>query len=159
MTLPRIGTLNHLRFSVTDIARAEAFYSPVLGLLGYRLVERSAIRLAWAGWGPSGILQWLIVSRADPSSPNSRHDRYSPGLHHVAWNAESRAQVEACHAQLVRQGATILDAPAEYEYEPGYYAVFFTDPDGLKLEVVHVPVEGSERYWKAFEERGGPIET
>jgi len=38
-----------------------------------------------------------------------------------------------------RIGATILDAPAEYDYTPGYYAVFFADPDGLKLEVVHEP--------------------
>jgi catechol 2,3-dioxygenase-like lactoylglutathione lyase family enzyme len=159
MIPPRVGTLNHLRFSVTDIPRAEAFYSPFLRLLGYRLVERSATRLAWAGLGPCAILQWLIVSLADPSSPNKRHDRYSPGLHHVPWNAERRAQVDACHALLVRQGAAVLNPPAEYDYEPGYYAVFFADPDGLKLEVVHVPAEGSERYWKAFEERGGPIET
>jgi len=38
-------------------------------------------------------------------------------------------------------GIAILDAPAEYpEYAPGYYAVFFADPDGLKLEFVHTPV-------------------
>ena len=36
-------------------------------------------------------------------------------------------------------GATVPDAPAEYDYEPGYYAVFFTDPDGMKLEFVHIP--------------------
>jgi hypothetical protein len=36
-------------------------------------------------------------------------------------------------------GVTVLDAPAEYDYEPGYYAVFFTDPDGMKLEFLHVP--------------------
>lgn len=159
MTAVRAGTLNHLRFSVTDIPRAEAFYTPFLGLLGYRLVERSRTRLAWAGWSASGILQWLIVSKANPASPNRAHDRYSPGLHHVAWNADGRAQVDACHVLLVQQGAAILDAPAEYDYEPGYYAVFFADPDGLKLEVVHVPAEGSARYWQAFEARGGPIET
>jgi len=40
---------------------------------------------------------------------------------------------------LVENGATVLNAPAEYDYEPGYYAVYFTDPDGMKLEFLHVP--------------------
>lgn len=39
----------------------------------------------------------------------------------------------------------MLDAPAEYGYEPGYYAVFFSDPDGLKLELVHVPNRAPDR--------------
>ena len=44
------------------------------------------------------------------------------------------------HALLLRIGATVLDAPAEYpQYGAGYYAVFFSDPDGLKLEFVHAP--------------------
>lgn len=45
----------------------------------------------------------------------------------------------AVHLALVAAGARILDPPREYDYTPGYYAVFFTDPDGIKLEVVHVP--------------------
>jgi catechol 2,3-dioxygenase-like lactoylglutathione lyase family enzyme len=36
-------------------------------------------------------------------------------------------------------GGSILDAPREYDYVPGYYAVFFADPDGIKLEFVHIP--------------------
>ena len=68
------------------------------------------------------------------------HDRYSPGLHHVAWKAESRADVEAMHELVKSLGATVLDAPADYpQYGPGYYAVFFADPDGLKLEYVYKP--------------------
>lgn len=143
----RLGTLNHVRFTVTEIAKAEAFYAPVLAFIGYRLVEKSATRLAFAGWNGDGGLQWVILSAADPESPNKRHDRYAPGLHHFAWNAESRLQVDRLHELLRRIGATVLDPPAEYDYEPGYYAVFFADPDGLKLELVHVPREGSRRYW------------
>ena len=68
------------------------------------------------------------------------HDRYSPGLHHVAWHAQSRADVDRLHALLVEIGATVLDAPADYpQYGDGYYAVFFADPDGLKLEFVYTP--------------------
>ena len=61
----------------------------------------------------------------------------SPGLHHLAWAAESREDVDALHDLLRGIGATILDAPADYpRYGPTYYAVFFADPDGLKREFV-----------------------
>ncbi len=70
------------------------------------------------------------------------HDRYAPGLHHLAWRAETREDVDRFHALLQEIGATILDAPADYpQYNSGngYYAVFFTDADGLKLEYAWTP--------------------
>jgi predicted lactoylglutathione lyase len=58
-------------------------------------------------------------------------------MHHLAFDAESREDVDALHALLVKIGAQVLDAPADYpQYGSGYYAVFFADPDGLKLEYV-----------------------
>ena len=71
-----------------------------------------------------------------------QHDRYSPGLHHLAWRADGREDVDRLHALLVERGAEVLDAPAEYpQYNGGrgYYAVFFADADGLKLEYVFTP--------------------
>lgn len=152
----RTGTINHLRLTVSDIARAKGFYGPILHRLGYALVEANATRLAWAGWAPHGTLHWLILSVADPSRA-ARHDRYTPGLHHVAWNVASREEVDAFHAFLVSQSVPILDPPAMYDYEPGYYAFFFSDPDGLKLEIMHVAVEGSQRYWERFSQNDGPF--
>jgi catechol 2,3-dioxygenase-like lactoylglutathione lyase family enzyme len=60
----------------------------------------------------------------------------APGLHHVAFPASERAVVEEAHAIAVAAGAEILEAPREFDYEPGCYATFFRDPDGFKLEVV-----------------------
>jgi catechol 2,3-dioxygenase-like lactoylglutathione lyase family enzyme len=61
-------------------------------------------------------------------------------FHHLAWRANSRDDVDAVHRLLVDHGVTILDPPAHYpEYWGDYYAVFFEDPDGMKLEVVHAP--------------------
>jgi catechol 2,3-dioxygenase-like lactoylglutathione lyase family enzyme len=51
----------------------------------------------------------------------------------------SRAVVDERHEWLVEQGVTVKTPPREYGYVPGYYAVFFRDPDGIKLEIVHVP--------------------
>ena len=66
-------------------------------------------------------------------------DRYAPGLHHLALDAPSREVVDAVAAWLREEGAEIEGGPGERDYTPGYYAVFFFDPDGLKLEVVHQP--------------------
>jgi hypothetical protein len=52
---------------------------------------------------------------------------------------ESARRQRDFHALLVETNAQLLDAPAEYQYQPGYYA-YFSDPDGLKLEVVHIPI-------------------
>jgi catechol 2,3-dioxygenase-like lactoylglutathione lyase family enzyme len=155
----KLGSIDHLRLTVTDIPRAQRFYDPLLNFIGYRLVERSATRLAWAGVAEHGSLRWLIMGQAKAELRERAHDRYAPGLHHLAFNADSRREVDDFHALLQRQGATILDPPREYDYDPGYYAVFFADPDGFKLELVHRLRESGEAYWQAFEARGGPIET
>ncbi len=66
-------------------------------------------------------------------------ERYAIGLHHLAFDAPSRERVDAVARWLREQGATIDGGPGERDYTPGYYALFFLDPDGLKLEVVHQP--------------------
>ena len=80
------------------------------------------------------------IFKARGENAGRRHDRYSPGLHHVAWQAESRADVDGLYQLLLQMGAHVLDAPADYpQYGDGYYAVMFADPDGLKLEYVYEP--------------------
>jgi catechol 2,3-dioxygenase-like lactoylglutathione lyase family enzyme len=81
------------------------------------------------------------VMKAEGAGRDRAHDRYSPGLHHVAWRAASHEDVDRLHAVLVAIGATVLDPPADYPaYGEGYYAVFVADPDGLKLEFVFSPL-------------------
>jgi glyoxylase I family protein len=57
----------------------------------------------------------------------------------LAFTAENRSGVEKLYELLKQTGATILDAPAEYPYSPGYFAVYFTDPEGLKFEFAYAP--------------------
>ncbi|GJJ73588.1 hypothetical protein EMPS_05946 [Entomortierella parvispora] len=78
---------------------------------------------------------------------NASHNKFVPGLHHLALHMDSREQVNLAYRKLrdfyvANEGqemGRILDEPAEYRYMPGYYAVYFTDPDGMKLELVHTP--------------------
>lgn len=153
--LPKLGSINHLRITVTDISASLEFYSPIMNFMGYHLVERSTVRLAWARFAAHANLDWFIMSAASEKHRNSTHDRTAPGFHHLAWNAASRSDVDALYRLLVERGVTVLDAPSEYNYEPGYYALFFTDPDNLKLEFVHVPQSGSQEYWTDFATRRG----
>jgi glyoxylase I family protein len=134
------GSLNHLRLSVRDPAVSERLYDPVLSALGWVQIPRDDGGRAWERHDPTAGAQWLILTPVGDEHRNAPpHDLRAPGFHHLALNAADRDQVHRVHEILVGLGAEILDAPAEYDYDPGYYAVFFLDPDGLKLEVVHIP--------------------
>jgi catechol 2,3-dioxygenase-like lactoylglutathione lyase family enzyme len=129
-----LGSINHIGLTVSDMARAAGFYEALLGHLGYARVEETAEYILWAGPGGG-----LGISPVRPELAERRHDRYAVGLHHLAFHAPSRADVDAAFAKLQAMGAEVTDAPAEYDYLPGYYAVYFLDPDGIKLEVAHTP--------------------
>jgi catechol 2,3-dioxygenase-like lactoylglutathione lyase family enzyme len=128
------GWLHHVDLTVRDVSRAIEYYDRVLPLMGF-------VRMADAADGPvwAGAHVEIGLQRARATS-GAAHDRYSPGLHHLAFGAHDRAEVDRLHEELQRLGVEILDAPAEYEqYAPGYYAVFFAGPDGVKLEYVFTP--------------------
>jgi|SRR5687768_6300845 len=126
------GAIHHLDLTVSDLARSIDFYDRVLPLLGFRRSPNVPEGPIWAG---AGLEIGLVAARV--ARP---HDRFTPGLHHLALTAPTRAAVDDVHRVLLSLGVTILDAPADYaKYAPGYYAVFFVDPDGLKLEYVYTP--------------------
>lgn len=132
----RRGAINHFDLTVSDLDRSVAFYDAVLGHLGWqRSTEYAGSVPCWELCNAASALS-IGLHQARNQAP---HDRYSTGLHHLAFHADNRHDVDAVHELVTRLGATVLDAPAEYDYTPGYYAVFFADPDGLKLEVVHEP--------------------
>lgn len=138
-----LGTLHHLDLTVTDPDASFALYDAVLRKLGYALRYETEQGFEWTLETAAGE-QSLAITRARPGAQS--HDRYAPGLHHVAWAVESRADVDRMHELLLQQGARILDAPAEYpqyNHGRGYYAVFFADRDGLKLECVFTPPSGA----------------
>lgn len=132
------GGVHHVDLTVKDPDASRAFYAAVLGFMGYRLKDDHPRGFDMDLDGPDFCSIGIV--RAEGPHTNRTHDRYSPGLHHIAWTAESREDVDALFALLQAIGATILDAPADYpKYGDGYYAVFFADPDGLKLEYVFKP--------------------
>ena len=133
------GAIHHLDLTVRDPWASRDFYAAVLGFMGYRQVKADAWGFDFDCADPAGFCSVGLRKASGPDA-GRHHDRYSPGLHHVAWNAAGRQDVDRMYELLLRLGAEILDPPADYpEYGPGYYAVFFADADGLKLEYVFKP--------------------
>ncbi|MEZ6011831.1 MAG: VOC family protein [Hyphomonas sp.] len=134
------GLVNHVDLTVKDIAASRPFYEAVLGHMGYAVSSAHQRGVDFDLTTPEGVFCSIGIVRASEDGASRPHDRYAPGLHHLAWTAADRADVDAMYQLLLDIGATILDSPADYpRYGPGYYAVFFADPDGLKLEYVHWP--------------------
>ena len=134
--MPWSGLPNHLDLTASDLERSIGFYDLLLGRLGYVRDQTYAGDVpawSWRGHGPAFSIG---LHRAGSAQA---HDRRAPGFHHLAFHVGSRAEVDALHLHLRAAGVRILDAPAEYDYTPGYYALFIADPDGLKLELVHEP--------------------
>jgi glyoxylase I family protein len=138
------GGIHHIDLTVRDAHASRAFYESVLGFMGYTLSKGNPFSADETGFdfdlrdGDKFCSIGILSARGD--NAGRTHDRYSPGLHHIAWNAANRDDVDAMYTHLQSIGATILDPPADYpRYGAGYYAVFFADPDGLKLEYVFKP--------------------
>ncbi len=133
--------VDHVDLVVSSIERSLPFYRELLAPLGWvGRVEQQGERGETIHylWGPDwGGSVGLRQSQAEAST--STYDRYAIGLHHLAFEAPARAAVDQAATWLRRVGAEIDGGPGERPYTPGYYAVFFFDPDGLKLEVVHRP--------------------
>lgn len=136
-------SVHHVQITVRDMAVSVPFYDRLMPRLGLQrrtestieshalhVVEYSTPRFAFA------------ISSPRASVAGERLHRRRPGsLHHLAFRADSRAEVDRLYGELRQIGATIVSPPRAYaEYvPPGYYAVFFKDPDGIKYEIVHTP--------------------
>jgi glyoxylase I family protein len=129
--------IDHLDLVVTDFERSLAFYRGLLRPLGYTreylITGERGEPVLYLGQ-PGGDSISVRAAQSDAS-----HDRYAVGVHHIALAVDSRAVVDERAAWLRSVGATIESGPEEYDYSAGYYAVFFYDPDGIKLELVHDP--------------------
>ena len=133
----RSGGVHHVDLVVSSIERSLPFYRELLGPLGWHGIGEVE--------GERGETIWYLTGREcsiglrEAQSNSGPHDRYALGLHHLAFEVSSRAAVDERADWLRMAEAKIESEPQEYTYMPGYYAVFFYDPDGLKLEIVHVP--------------------
>ena len=132
-----MARIDHVDLVVSSLDRSLPFYRGLLGPLGWRWVHEvdgergETIHYLFRvdGRGSIGL-------RAQQSEDRRPHDRYAVGLHHLAINAGSRRAVDRAGEWARERDVEIESGPREYAYEPGYYAVFLYDPDGVKIEIM-----------------------
>lgn len=132
-----INGVAHVMLTPGRFEQAREFYGRLLPFLGLTpVIDTDGMYYCVGGRTAIGI-QRPAEAQDDPRFVQSR-----TGLHHVCFRARERGDVDALHEMLVGMGATIVHGPQEDAWAPGYYSVLFEDPDGIRLEMNHVPGRG-----------------
>jgi catechol 2,3-dioxygenase-like lactoylglutathione lyase family enzyme len=132
-----VNGIAHVMLTVSDFEACLPFYERLLEFLGLRTVIKADEMLYCVG-GRTAV----GIVRADGDHRRERFVQQRVGLHHVCFRARERGDVDAVHAFLVQLGAKVVHPPEDGPWAPGYYSVLFEDPDGVRLEVNHVPGKG-----------------
>lgn len=125
--------LGHLGINVPNLTAAQQYYAALLPLVGFEPFLTADDQFAFRpANGKPGTYLFFYPSATDGD--------YSPdrtGLQHLAFVVPGRSHVEAVHDVAVSHSNTVLYAPQHFPQYPGhYYATFWLDPFGLKLEAV-----------------------
>ncbi|WP_163833137.1 VOC family protein [Spartinivicinus ruber] len=138
----RFKGISHVEFSVLNYEESIKFYDRMFGWLGYNsfwtmnlgycstyYVARYPFPHSYIGIQPAEAGAKL--------TPNE----HATGIHHIALWGKGKKEINQFYDEfLLKEGVTVTDTPAEYPiYAPGYYAVFFTDPTGIRWELAHIP--------------------
>ncbi len=124
----RVVGIDHLVIKVSDYEKSKAFYGKLFSFLGFEISDEYEDMIGWT----NGKTRFWI-GRADEQGRQYKYRFGDVGFHHYAFELRSRKDVDELDAFLRDElHAEIVDPAGEY-YDD-YYAVFFLDPDGLKLE-------------------------
>ena len=140
--MPDVTGIDHIYITVSDMAHAEAFYTTVLGqVLGFRhnrftLGDDPHVQFYNRYFG-------YVLRPARVAQP---HQPYAPGPHHFCFRVDGVADVVAAAQALQAAGIAATDPCPYPDYAPDYWATFFTDPDGIRLELTNHRLERRQRH-------------
>jgi catechol 2,3-dioxygenase-like lactoylglutathione lyase family enzyme len=131
--MARVVNIDHISVRVSDFAKSKAFYSRLFTFLGFKVLDEMADAI---GWTNGKTRYW--IGQADKKGPNKKDGPHKyrigdVGFHHYAFELRSRKDVDRLQRFVKEELKAKIVDPAD-EYYDDYYAVFFLDPDGLKLE-------------------------
>jgi len=134
--------IDHIYLSVSNLSRSETFYDRVMKILGFR-------KNTFINEGERHVQYYnrhfgFVLRPARSGTP--AHDPLSPGLHHLCFRVEDATAVDAAAKNFAENGIACSSPQLYPEYAPDYYAIFFSDPDGIRLEVTNYRQERRERY-------------
>jgi glyoxylase I family protein len=142
--VPAKGVIHHVDLAVSDVERSLAFYLNLLGPLGWKVTRRYATyrgteEVVYLGTGDA----YAVVGNAGPDAgalglrpaDGGTHQYYGVGVEHIAFEVDTRTEVDEAHTRATSCGAKIHFPPEADGDVPGYYAFFAFDPDGMRVEV------------------------
>jgi len=125
--------IDHIGVNVPDLALAREYYDALMPLVGFEPLGSGP---DWFAYRPADDKGTRLYVNAAPGS--GAYSRLRPGLQHIGFQVSSRARVHAAHEWAVAWGSEILNEPRLWpEYHQDYYAVFWADPHGFKLEAFY----------------------
>ena len=132
-----INGVAHTFITASDFEASVVFYRKLLPFLGMTIVA-DAPNLFYGVGGRTGF----GINRPTPENVGAKYDQWRIGIHHQCWRVRERADIDEAHTFLRSIGAKIVHGPQDDAFAPGYYSVLFEDPDGIRLELNHVPGRG-----------------
>ena len=133
--------IDHIQITVRDLKAAELFYDKLMPVLGFDLTRKSKGRVAAHDFDVveyvHPLLTFGINSPREVFKTETIHRRKPGSLHHLAFKATSREEVDQLYLQIKETGANIVHPPKYFpEHGASYYALFFKDREGIKFEIV-----------------------
>jgi catechol 2,3-dioxygenase-like lactoylglutathione lyase family enzyme len=132
-----INGVAHIILRVSRFQECVAFYDALMPRLGLDAVFRSDEFVYYVG-GRTAV----GIRRPAREFPRHGHEELAPGIDHLCFRARSRTDVDELYPFVQGIGAELVRAPEEGPWAPGYYSLSFRDPEGIRLEVNHVPGKG-----------------
>jgi catechol 2,3-dioxygenase-like lactoylglutathione lyase family enzyme len=132
-----VNGVAHVFLTASNFERSCEFYRKLLPFLGLKpVIDTDTTYYCVGGRTAVGI------SAPSPEHAGAAFEQARVGLHHLCFRARERADVDELHGFLCTLGVRIIRAPREDRWAPGYYSLLFEDPDGIRLELNHVPGKG-----------------
>jgi catechol 2,3-dioxygenase-like lactoylglutathione lyase family enzyme len=133
----RVNGIAHIILTVNDPARSVPFYEKLFGFLEFTTVFKTEQGAYFVGGKTAvGIMPAANAQR------EAKFEQTRVGLHHLCLRAYTREDVDRFYEHLLTLAAKIIHPPEDGPWAPGYYSVLFEDPDGIRLEMNHVPGKG-----------------
>ena len=133
----QLNGIAHIQLTVRDVKRSRAFWAPLLELFEMQILIDTETYFYCIG-SRTGI----ALSEVDPKHASDVFDQRRIGLHHLCLRAREREDVDEIAAFAEKLGAKMVHGVREDGFAPGYYSVLFEDPDGIRIEINHVPGRG-----------------
>jgi catechol 2,3-dioxygenase-like lactoylglutathione lyase family enzyme len=140
----KVVGIDHISIRVSNYEKSKAFYGRLFEFLGFEISDEYPNTIGWT----NGKTRYWIA----PAEGRKKHRIGDVGLHHYAFELRNRKDVDALQAFLKDERVRIVD-PAD-EYYEDYYAVFFLDPDGIKLEGMKYGELTAKRKRKSLKKKG-----